>query len=118
MVNKLSRDKIWEKKQEKKLDLYYNRVWVDNLCKEVTKMGSGISALIYKELGMILFIWNRIIFYKVMMDAQNELTPIEVHIKKAKRVLRALKEGKLQYHAVEQSQEQFKNLDTSNAQKR
>jgi hypothetical protein len=115
---KLARNRIWKKKQEKKLDLYYDSVWVNYIVKMITGLGSGVGALIYKELGMILFFYNNVIFYKVMMDEQNSLIPPEIHKKRAKEVLKKLKLGQLQIHAVTQSQEQFKQLDTSGAVKK
>ena len=110
---KISRDYI----QEKHLDLYYDSVWVNQLVKAVTEMGSGVGALIYKEMGMVLFFYNQVIFYKVMMNETNEmLIPIELHVQRARKVLQALKEGKISTHVVGQAQGEFKKLnkDTPN----
>jgi hypothetical protein len=116
MQDKISRDRIYEKKKTGHLDIYYDSVWVKHLVKAITDLGSGVGALIYKELGMILFFYNQVVFYKVMMNEANEsLIPIEIHVKRAKRVLRLIKEGKVKLHVMEQSQEQFKQLNTSGA---
>jgi hypothetical protein len=116
---KISRDTIAEKKNSGHLDLYYDALWVKHLTKAITDLGSGVGALIYKEMGMILFFYNQVIFYKVMMNETNEsLIPIEIHAKRAKRILTNLKEGKIQTHIVGQSQEQFKKLNTQSAVKK
>ena len=118
MQGDLSRDRIWSKKKTKQLDIYYDSVWVHHVCKAVQDLGSGVGALIYKELGMIIFYYNNVIFYKVMMDEQNELIPPEIHKSRAKKVLKMLKDGKIGTHVLEQSQENFKNLNTQNATKK
>ena len=112
---KISKDMI----AGKHIDLYYDSIWVNHLTKAITDLGSGVGSLIYKDLGMILFFWNQIVFYKVMMNETNEsLIPIEIHVKRAKRVLRLLKEGKIKTHVVGQSQEQFKKINTTGAIKK
>jgi hypothetical protein len=115
---KLSRDRLFEKKNEKKIDLYWDSLWVKYLCKAIQDLGSNVGALIYRELGMIIFFYNNVIFYKVMMTAENELIPIEIHKNRAKKVLQMLKEGKINTHVIDQCQEQFKNLNTQSSIKK
>ena len=112
---KLSRDLL----KEKHVDFYYDAIWVKHLIKAVQKLGSGVGALIYKELGMVIFFYNNTIFYKVMMNDLNEnLIPIEIHAKRAGQVLKALKSGKISTHILGQAQEQFSKLNTDNAIKK
>jgi len=114
-TGKLSRDLL----KEKHVDFYYDAVWVKHLIKAVQKLGTGVGALIYKELGMVIFFYKDTIFYKVMMNDLNEnLIPIEMHQKRAGAVLRSLKEGKIATHILGQAQQNFKSLNTDNAIKK
>ena len=90
----LAKDIVQAKVDQKKLDVWYDRVFVRVLIKSIQKLDTDIWARVYPDTKLIVFFRRNIIFYKVLMTEENiDKTSIAEHVKKASKTLRVIKLG-------------------------
>ena len=75
--------------ESKKLDVWYDKPFVRAIVKEAMKLSPNLAAMMFAEQKMVIFLYKRVIVYKVLLDKYNtEGVSIEDHIKKLKNVMK------------------------------
>lgn len=83
-----------ERIKQKKIETWYDRVFVKHLVKRIQDVDPDIGAIIYPETKIIVFLWRKIIVHKVILDEYNtEEKKIEQHVKEVEDRMRILKLG-------------------------
>lgn len=76
------------------VELWYDKLFVKHLVKKIQDLDVNIGAVIYPELKTIVFLWNKIIIHKAILDEHNtEDTTLDTHVKQAQTKLSLLKSG-------------------------
>jgi len=103
----LGRDLI----KEKKIDVWYDKVFVKHLVKKVQDIDPDIGAVLFPDQKLIVFFWKRIIIYKILMTKEqtNDLT-IDYHLDKIRNVIRLLKLNLIPVKTLNSIKSRVKNI--------
>jgi hypothetical protein len=99
-------------KEYKQTENWYDRVFVKNLVKRVQDLDPNIGAILYQDTMMIVFMFDGIILYKVVLNELNtEEISIEEHIKRITQPLRMLKLGLIPAKDLDSIKKAVKNIN-------
>ncbi len=74
--------------EDKKFDMYYDKVFVRHLIKQFQKLSPDLGAVFYPHTQQVLFWYNGLIVYKVRLDEYNTSeTSLAKHYEKCKMAL-------------------------------
>jgi len=105
---KLSRDFF----KEKKINTWYDKIWVKYLVKEIQKVDNEIGAFIFPNIKTIAFWYKNIIIYKILLNEENvDKIKIAEHKKKVEQVVRLLKLNLIPLKDLKTAARQVKNIN-------
>jgi hypothetical protein len=86
--NELGRDLVLKTKE----DLWYDKLFVRHFVSKVRKLDPDITAMMYSSSFILVFMWRRIIIYKLTLNKLNvEDISIDLHLKRIAKTLSTLK---------------------------
>ncbi len=80
--------------KDKNIDMWYDKIYVKHLIKEMQKLDSGIGAILYPETKIIIFLWDGIIVHKMLLNEYNQDTlNIKDHVEETRKIIHAMQSG-------------------------
>lgn len=99
--------------QEKKHDTYTDKIFIKHLVKRVQDLDDDVSAYIYPDVNIVVFLRNGVVFHKVVLDKFNMSdVNLDWHVKRAETSLRLLRSGLIGAATMSQARNESKKLST------